>query len=128
MYRKDVNLGAAPSNTNDVFLGQERRSGPADVYLYGTVSGNDVFHYRQRYDFPQPTGTVFPTQYAGLRYFHGTVKELCLVAPADAPVSVWRINKNGTVYAVYLVDTSDPNASPVRINTAAGIKAARLKT
>lgn len=128
MYRKDVNLGTTPANTTDVFLGGERRSGPADVYLYGTVSGNDVFHYRQRYDFPPPTGQAFPTQYAGLRYFHGTVKELCLVDVADAPTPVWRVRKGATTYAVYLVDTTDPNASPVRIKTAAGIKAARLKT
>lgn len=74
-----------------------------------------------------PSG--FPTQYSGLRYFAGTVKELCLVAIADAPSGPqWRIDKNGTTYAVYLVDTSDGNASQVRIETGAGIKAARLKT
>jgi hypothetical protein len=71
----------------------------------------------------------FPTQFAGLRYFLGTVKELCLVALGDAPAGPqWRINKGGTDYAVYLVDTTDPNASQVRIETGAGIKAARLKT
>jgi hypothetical protein len=76
-----------------------------------------------------PGGGGFPTQYSGLRYFAGTVKELCLVAVADAPAGPqWRIDKNGTVYAVYLVDTSDSNASQVRINTPAGIKAARYKT
>ena len=72
---------------------------------------------------------AFPTQFAGLRYFLGTVKELCLVALGDAPAGPqWRINKGGTDYAVYLVDTTDPNASQVRIETGAGIKAARLKT
>lgn len=71
----------------------------------------------------------FPAQFAGLRYFLGTVKELCLVALADAPAGPqWRINKGGTDYAVYLVDTTDPNASQVRVDTGAGIKAARLKT
>ena len=74
-----------------------------------------------------PSG--FPVQYSGLRYFAGTVKELCLVAVADAPAGPqWRIDKNGTIYAVYLVDTSDGNASQVRIHTASGVKAARLKT
>jgi hypothetical protein len=74
-------------------------------------------------------GAVFPTQFAGLRYFLGTVKELCLVALADAPAGPqWRIDKNGTAYAVYLVDTTDPNASHVRIETGAGVKSARLKT
>jgi hypothetical protein len=76
-----------------------------------------------------PGAPSFPTQYAGLRYYHGTVKELCLVATADAPTgNQWLIRKGATTYAVYLVDTSDPNASAVRVKTAAGIKAARLKT
>lgn len=71
----------------------------------------------------------FPAQFAGLRYFLGTVKELCLVALGDAPAGPqWRIRKGGTDYAVYLVDTTDPNASQVRIETGAGVKAARLKT
>ncbi len=73
-------------------------------------------------------GPSFPTQCSGLRYFHGTVKELCLVDTADAPEPVWRVRKGSTTYAVYLVDTSDPNASTVRIRTASGTKAARLKT
>jgi|GEM_PF-2704971 len=73
--------------------------------------------------------STFPTQFAGLRYFLGTVKELCLVALGDAPAGPqWRIRKGGTDYAVYLVDTTDPNASQVRIETGAGVKAARLKT
>jgi hypothetical protein len=74
-------------------------------------------------------GPVFPTQYSGLRYFHGSVQELCLVAVADAPSGAqWRIDKNGTTYAVYLVDTTDPDASPVRVQTPSGVKAARYKT
>lgn len=78
-----------------------------------------------------PGGGGFPTQYSGLRYFHGTVKELSLVALADAPTGMggqWRIRKGGVDYAVYLVETSDPNASGVRIRTSTGTKAARLKT
>lgn len=71
----------------------------------------------------------FPTQYAGLRFFKSTVQELCLVALADAPAGAqWRIDKNGTTYAVYLVDTTDPDASHVRVETPSGVKAARLKT
>lgn len=74
----------------------------------------------------------FPTQYAGLRvYYAGTVKELCLVAEADAPAGmggVIKIVKGGTNYAVYLVETSDPDASSVRVRTSAGTKAMRLKT
>ena len=71
----------------------------------------------------------FPTQFAGLRYFLGAVKELALVALADAPAGdQWRIRKGGTDYAVYLVDTTDPNASQIRIQTGEGLKSARLKT
>lgn len=73
----------------------------------------------------------FPTQFSGLRYYLGTVKELCLVAEADAPSGMggaWKIRKGGTTYAVYLVETSDPNASQMRLRTTTGTKAARLKT
>jgi len=74
----------------------------------------------------------FPTQFSGLRtFYNAAVRELCLVAAADAPTGMGgapRINKNGTVYAVYLVETSDPNASSVRLQTSSGTKAARLKT
>lgn len=73
-------------------------------------------------------GQAFPTQYAGLRYYHSTVKELCLVDTADAPLPVWRVRKGSTTYAVYLVDPSDPNASAIRVQTASGLRAARLKT
>jgi len=70
----------------------------------------------------------FPTQYPGLRVATpGGVVELCLVAEGDA-VGGLRIDKNGTTYGVYLVDTSDGNASPFRIETPAGTKAIRLKT
>lgn len=73
---------------------------------------------------------VFPTQYPGLRCFYqGAVHDLCLVATADAPVGdMPRIMKNGTVYAIYLVDTADPDASPVRIQTDLGVRAIRELT
>jgi hypothetical protein len=54
-----------------------------------------------------------------------------MVALADAPLvagGVFKIRKGSTDYALYLVDTTDPNASSVRVQTAAGIKAVRLKT
>src|SRR3990170_4101410 len=61
----------------------------------------------------------FPAQFSGLRtYYSGAVKELCLVAEADAPAGmggVMKIDKNGTKYAVYLVETTDVVASFVRI-------------
>lgn len=131
MYLKDSVL--RPSTTgNDVILVPGLLSGPAEPYLRSHTTGNDVYLYRQRYDFVPPTvggGPVFPTQYAGLRYYHGTIKELCLVAVADAPAgNQLLVRKGGVTYAIYLVDTGDPNASSVRIRTSGGTKAARLKT
>lgn len=73
---------------------------------------------------------VFPTQYSGLRVRGASATlDLCLVATADAPSGdTPRIQKGGVTYALYLVDTTDPLASPVRIGTGAGTKAVRLKT
>lgn len=98
-----------------------------DVFLYqGEAVPKDV----KLRDPTMAGGGSFPTQYAGLRvYYGGSVKELCLVALADAPSgNQLRIRKNATDYAVYLVDTTDPNASSVRIGLAAGTKSVRLKT
>ncbi len=102
-----------------------------DGFLMGNNGpGNDGYLRPLRWAFDAIAEVAaFPAQFAGLRYFLGTVKELCLVALGDAPAGdQWRVQKNGTTYAVYLVDTTDPNASQVRINTNDGIKAARLKT
>lgn len=72
---------------------------------------------------------VFPTQFEGLKYFHNTIRELSLVAVEDAPAGDRiTIYKDGVEYAIYLVDTDDPFASTMRINTRDGIKAIRLKT
>ena|SRR3990167_5707145 len=77
-------------------------------------------------------GGVFPSQFFGLKaYYQATVHDLCLVAEADAPGSmggVLTVNKNGTLYAVYLVETTDPNASPCYLRTSSGTKAIREKT
>lgn len=72
----------------------------------------------------------FPTQYPGLRFYDGgAVRSLCMVAVADAPAGdTPMVRKGGTTYAVYLVDTTDPNASSVRIGTGAGVKAIRMLT
>ena len=81
---------------------------------------------------PPPAGVPFPPQISGLRIKQvGAIIELCMVALADAPAGMGgqlRLRKNGVTYAVYLVETSDTFASPVRIQTATGIKAIRLKT
>jgi hypothetical protein len=74
----------------------------------------------------------FPTQYFGLKvYYGGAVRDLCLVAEADAPSGmggVIKVRKSSGTFAVYLVETSDGNASTVRVRTATGTKAIRLKT
>jgi hypothetical protein len=72
----------------------------------------------------------FPTQYDGTRLAGSTIV-LSLVAEVDAPAGmggVVKIMKNGTVYALYLVETTDPDASPLRIQTTTGIKSIRLMT
>ena len=94
---------------------------------------HDVRAYAARY-FDLITVVVggFPVQFDGLRtFYNAAMRELCLVAVADAPVGMGGqifIDKNGTVYSVYLVETGDANASHVRIQTSTGIKAIRLKT
>lgn len=74
----------------------------------------------------------FPLQYAGLRVqANGRMVELSVVDLANAPSGmggVWRVQMVGSTKAVYLVDTTDPQASPVRVRTTTGTKAARLKT
>lgn len=81
---------------------------------------------------PTVADSSFPTQYAGLRtYYHAAVQELCLVAAADGATGMGAIpmvSKNGVTYAIYLVETTDPNASLVRMETGLGVKAIRLKT
>lgn len=98
-----------------------------DVTLYSVPSDAN------RNDVRLPGGTGgFPTQFAGLRTWHsGALLELCLVATADAPAGMGgqpRVRKGGVTYAVYLVATTDPQASPVRIRTSTGVKAIRKKT
>ena len=107
----------------------------ADVRLFAASSAWGPYDVRLRPrlpDAPLATVSTFPTQFLGLRaYYQGAVRDLCLVALADAPVgmgAVPRIRKGGTDYAVYLVETSDSNASPIRIRTSAGTKAIRQKT
>lgn len=77
-------------------------------------------------------GGEFPTQFFGLKAFYqAAVNDLCLVAEADAPAGmggVLKVRKGATSYAVYLVETTDPNASQVRVCTSSGVKSVREKT
>jgi len=82
---------------------------------------------------PMPFGlVVFPIQYAGLRvWIGGAVQELCLVAAGSGATGmggVPKIRKGGTTYDIYLVEITDGNASPVRMNTTSGIRAIRRRT
>ena len=135
MATQDVRLySTGLDGANDVRLYQVARNDDAprnDVWLYSTGQdgANDVRLYPYEY---VAGGAPFPTQYAGLRIWHsGAMMELCLVATADAPAGMGgqlRIRKGGATYAIYLVETSDPNASPLPLRTSAGTKSVRLKT
>jgi hypothetical protein len=107
-----------------------------DVRLYPASqawAAYDVRLYpRVRDAVPTAAASTFPTQFFGLRaYYQGSTHDLCLVALGDAPAgmgAVPRLRKGGTDYAIYLVETTDSNASPIRIRTTVGVKAIRQKT
>lgn len=106
-----------------------RRRDVPDLYLWSVPSDPDPDDIRLR--DPTTTGS-FPTQFAGFRVrkSSGTI-ELCLVATADAPAGMGgqlRLRRSADTLAFYLVDTTDPNASPLRIQTSTGVKSVRLKT
>ena len=98
-----------------------------DIFLYaGETNPNDV-------KLRDPTISFgFPTQFFGLKaFFQAASRDLCLVAEADAPTgmgAVLKLMKGGTKYVIYLVETTDPNASPVYVRTTTGTKAIRKKT
>ncbi|OGX36291.1 MAG: hypothetical protein A3D87_07070 [Omnitrophica WOR_2 bacterium RIFCSPHIGHO2_02_FULL_50_17] len=59
----------------------------------------------------------------GLRMYDGTAT--VTLTCEDPPVSPLRIRKGTTTYGISVVDPADPNASRIRIQTPAGIKALR---
>ena len=130
-----VVLRARSATGYDVAL-YPRSAGTNDVCLFPASSAWGPYDVRLRPRLPDaplsPTVSTFPAQFSGLRaYYQGAVRDLCLVAVADAPSGmggVPRVRKGGTDYAVYLVETSDINASPIRVRTSAGTKAIRAKT
>lgn len=134
MSQKDIKLYAGNATPKNIILRALPVAAAAvgtTIFLYaGNVTPNNIV-------LGDPTvvrggGPVFPTQFSGFKIQKtGSTIELCLVAEADAPSGmggVIKINKNGTIYALYLVETSDGDASPVRVRTGTGTKAVRLKT
>lgn len=125
------------SGPSDVEAGNSYRTALAVFAFAASLAwgAQDVFARPTPNVAPVASGSpppVFPTQYAGLRtYYNGAVRELCLVAAADANTGMGAapmIRKGGVTYAVYLVETTDPDATPVRIRTDLGTKAVRIKT
>lgn len=120
---------------NDVYLRPDR-SAVIDVYLRpGAPNPTDVYLRREGRPYDVDAGAAppaFPTQFAGLKCWDGTAAiDLCLVAAADynpGMGAALMIKGTAATYAVYLVETTDPDASPKRIPTSAGTKAVRLKT
>jgi hypothetical protein len=134
LHARDAGRGA-----HDVQL--RARYQTRDVLLRARPRGagwgaHDVQLYAQKYpDYPAQGGgggPAFPTQFFGLKaYYQSAVQDLCLVAEADAPSGmggVVKVVKGGTNYVVYLVETGDANASPIRIRTSTGTKSIRKKT
>lgn len=75
------------------------------------------------------SGIAAATTGLRLKKGDGTIIELLLVAAgsgASGMGGVPKIQKNGTNYDIYLVETTDPKAGPVRIKTTSGVKASRL--
>lgn len=101
------------------YAGNWRLSGeyinPGDEATYGLLD-DDGF-------------SVYGTGDGVVAYYHGLkvqgVGELALCDVGNHPL---RIRKGGTTYGLELVDTSDPNASKIRIKTGVGIKAIRKYT
>ncbi|GAH69806.1 unnamed protein product, partial [marine sediment metagenome] len=75
------------------------------------------------------TVAIKPEEGVPPAYYHGLkVQGVGELALCDAGVNPLRIRKGGVTYGVELVETSDPNASKIRIKTPAGIKAIRKYT
>lgn len=76
------------------------------------------------------TGGVV-VEFSGLDvYYDGSVVSLSLVPEAAAPAGMggkMKLSIDGTIYAVYLVETDDARASRVHVATSTGVKAIRLK-
>jgi hypothetical protein len=119
--------GAATAHTDGVGAssGTGTATGTSTTSVSSTASASGT-------SVASASSDAFPIQFFGLKAYYGAaVHDLCLVATANAPTGMGgaiRINKNGVFYAIYLVEISDINATPIRIQTSTGIKAIRVKT
>jgi len=90
----------------------------SDLYLRSLT--DKVDQLRLRSDDDKVTA---PTYYHGLK-----VQGIGELALCDVGSNPLRIRKGGVTYGIELVDTSDSNASLIRIKTSTGIKAIRKYT
>jgi len=121
---------AGSSSSNSVCL----KVNPTGTYPRGhhvsSSNGGGTWGISSAYDslFEEWGVPAFPTQCVGLKArIGGVTKDLCLVAEGDSDDGL-RIKKGGTTYAIYLVETGDGNASPIRTRRGAATKAIRYKT
>ena len=92
----------------------------ATVHSYSLATGGEgrAHAHGWIYEF-QAWGSID----IGLRVYDGTSVVKIACEPAGVLTSPLRIHKNGTTYAIVLVDPSDSRASKIRIKTNSGIKA-----
>lgn len=121
---------AIPSRANLLTLGYVFRGQPF-VAIEGTNAQSTKALGFEHYGMPflgAANSGVTPAT-TGLRLKTGSgIIELTLVAAGAAVPAMGgapMIRKNGVTYALYLVETTDPNASALRIKTSTGIKAVR---
>jgi len=87
------------------------------------VPSNDEYNWYVYCDYIEVIVTYDPYIDIGLRLYDGsnTIQVAC--EPSGTLTSALRIRKGATTYGIVLVDTTDSNASKIRINTSSGIKA-----
>lgn len=128
--QRDITLRSLAGAPSDVVLYRLPVADPASTVIFLSAFDATPSHIVLRDMRTAPAGVSFPTQYSGFRLFdNGVASDLCLVALADAPSGPQlRLRKGSTTYAVYLVETTDGQASPVRVRLSTGTKAIRWKT
>lgn len=130
--QRDITLQSLAGTPTDILLYEVPVAALVSTVIYLSPFDATPSHILLGDPTSLPSGSVFPTQYSGFRvYDNGAAFDLCLVATADAPTGmggVLKIKRASDIRAVYLVETTDPNATPVRVRTSTGIKAVRRKT